>query len=329
MSLFFYDGSQIELAIIGSMMASIGFSGSLVFYDAFMPEIATVDMHDKISARGYSFGYVGSVLLLVLNLVMISKHDLFGIESEQMAMRISFLMVGLWWISFSQIPFKRLPQQERKNAGSGNYLVSGYKELGKVLNQVAKLRDMRIYLVSYFFSNTGVQTVILLASTFASKVIGMEGASLIIVILIIQLVAILGAHLFARVSGKIGNKNALLILLVIWIGICFAAYLTHSQNQFYIVAVVVGLVMGGIQSLSRATFSKLIPTDSPDHASFFSFYDVTYYISVVLGTFSYGFVEQLTNDMRLNTLVMASFFIIGFVFLLFLRFDFKKQGEAQ
>ncbi|MDH5383059.1 MAG: MFS transporter, partial [Cyclobacteriaceae bacterium] len=326
MSLFFYDGSQVELAILASIIASIGFSGSLVFYDAFLPEIATPDKHDQVSAKGYSFGYFGSVLLLVFNLFMIKNYELFGLGNEKEAMQFSFLMVGIWWIAFSQITFYMLKEDSKIINHSESLIYDGYKELKKVFIKFSSLSQIRIFLLSYFFYNTGVQTVILLAATFASKVIGMEGGSLIVLILIIQLVAIIGAYFFAWLSKLIGNKSVLLIMITLWAGVCIAAYYTHSEFQFQIVAGIVGFVMGGIQSLSRATFSKLIPVEETDHASYFSFYNVIYYISIVMGTFSYGLIEQITNNMRYNALLLAVWFVIGFIILLKMKFDFLKKS---
>jgi UMF1 family MFS transporter len=326
--LFFFTGENVEWAIGCSILASIGFSGSLVFYDAFLPEIVSADRFDKVSAQGYSYGYVGSVILLIFNLVMIEFPEIFGIAEENgtLAVRFSFLLVGVWWLGFSTISFSRLPDNVYNRRAQGNIFTEGYKELKKVWKTLKGLRILRTFLGSFFFYNMGVQTVMLLAASFGSKELGMPGDQLILIVLIIQLVGIMGALGFARLSGMKGNRFSLLVMITIWIAICLMAFFIVSTTQFFILAFFVGLVMGGIQSLSRATYAKLIPVNSIDHASYFSFYDVTYYLSTVIGTFSYGLIEQLTGSMRNSTLVLMVYFIIGLFLLISIRLP--KQPPA-
>ncbi|MTI20920.1 MFS transporter [Fulvivirga sp. RKSG066] len=333
MGLYFFEGiNTIEIGIICSVLASIGYSASLVFYDAFLPEITTTDRFDKVSAKGYSLGYIGSVILLVINLAMIMNYELFGFASQGQASRFSFLMVGLWWIGFSQITFSRLKDNVFNRKVEGNVLTEGYKELKKVWMSLKEMRVMKLFLLAFFFYNMGVQTIMYLATLFGSKELKLEGSQLILTILIIQLVAIGGAYFFAFVSAKRGNKFSLQVMVLIWVAICFGAYFVYDQYAFYALAFIVGLVMGGIQSLSRATFAKLIPESSIDHASYFSFYDVTYNISIVLGTFSYGLIEQITGSMRNSTLALMLFFIVGFGFLILskipLKTGFRKKAVA-
>lgn len=314
MGLFFFEGMNIEWGILCSILASIGYAGSVVFYDAFLPEIVTEDRMDATSARGYSMGYYGGVVLLVINLAMIMNWSAFGFPSEGVATRFAFLLVGLWWIGFAQYTFANLPEHRRTPAGK-RLLFHGYHELLKVWRSLAHHPDLRRYLLAYFFFNMGVQTVMYLAATFGSKELKLEAGKLILTVLIIQFVGAIGAHLFARVSRHRGNKQALMIMIGIWIGICGLAYLITNEFEFYAIATLVGLVMGGIQSLSRATYAKLIPANSIDHASYFSFFDVTFNLSIVFGTFSYGLIEQLTGSMRNSTLALATFFIIGMMLL--------------
>lgn len=313
--LFFFTGENIEWGIICSSLASVGFSGSLVFYNAFLNEIVTEDKRDMVSAKGYSYGYVGGVILLVINLVVIQMHDTFGLADEGIASRIAFLTVGVWWIGFSLYAIAKLPENPHGRRPEGHYLTNGYKELRNVWRQAKDMGDMRKYLMAFFFYNMGVQTVMYLAATFGSKELKMESSKLIMTVLLIQFVAIAGSYLFAYISQKRGNIQSLLIMTVIWIGVCLYAYFVTQEVQFFVLASVVGLVMGGIQSLSRATFSKIMPEDTVDTASFFSFYDVTYNLSIVFGTFVYGYVEQVTGNMRNSTLALASFFVIGIIFL--------------
>lgn len=321
--LFFFTGENIEWAIICSVLASIGYSGGLVFYDAFLPEIASEDQFDGVSAKGYAMGYIGSVLLLVVNIAMIQKPEWFGLADSGMASRVSFLTVGLWWMGFSQITFSRLPDNVFGKKPTGSFLFEGYQQLKTVWRSLGLLKVMKLFLMAFFFYNMGVQTVMYLAASFGAKELKLEPSALIATILIIQLVAIGGAYLFAYMSKVKGNKKALLVMVYIWVIICLGAYFVTTENEFYTLAFVVGMVMGGIQSLSRATFSKLIPADTEDHASYFSFYDVTYNLSIVVGTFSYGFIEQLTNNMRNSVLALILFFVVGLGFLLLVRMPNK------
>jgi len=312
---FFTDVSRLELAIVCSVLASIGYSGSLVFYDAFLPEIVTADRYDKTSARGYSMGYYGSVLLMIICLALIMNYEFFHFADEGEASRFSFLLVGIWWIGFSMIPFVLLPDNPFNRKPSGNIWTQGYQELRQVWSALRVQPNLKRYLLAFFFYNMGVQTVMYLATLFGTDVLHLKSDDLILIVLVIQLVGAVGAGLFAYISKLYGNKNALLIMIAIWIVICLAAYLITTKIQFFILAFVVGMVMGGIQSLSRATYSKLIPADTVDTTSYFSFYDVTYNLAIVIGTFSYGLINQITGSMRNSALGLAVFFVIGMAVL--------------
>lgn len=310
-AMFFFEGENVSFGILMAILASIGYSGSLVFYDAYLPEIATPDRFDKLSARGYSLGYAGSVILLVINLLMIEQPGLFGLPDGTLPARISFLTVAIWWISFSQITFKRLPNNPFNKTAKENLLRKGYKELKLVYGRIKGLREMKRYVLAFFFYNAGVQAVMYLASLFGAKELQMEAGELILTVLIIQLVAIVGAYFFAGLSGRRGNIYALVVMNIIWILVCFSAFFVQNSIQFYLLALLVGLIMGGIQSLSRATFSKMIPKETKDHASFFSFYDVTFNVSIVMGTIAYGTIEYFTGSMRFSALGLAVLFIVG------------------
>lgn len=340
--LYFFEGANVEFGIAMATTASLGFAGSLVFYNAFLPEIATEDRFDQLSARGYSLGYIGSVLLLIVVLFFVMNPDLlFSAQIEAAAAqleaegldkktavsqaqtpyvnlitRYSFLMVGLWWIGFAQIPFARLRDLPGKGkAATQELLTKGIRELRKVANVLSGYADMRSYLLAFFLYSVGVQTVMLLAPTFAQGELNIETTGLILIVLIIQLIAIGGAYLFAQLSKYRGNRFSLLTMIGIWLFVCISAYLVQTAEQFYVLAIFVGLVMGGIQSLSRSTFSKLIPEDTLDHASFFSFYDITEKLAIVIGTASFGLIDQLTGSMRNSALVLMVFFVLGGVIL--------------
>jgi UMF1 family MFS transporter len=318
-SLYFFEGmDELALGTIGFIIAMVGFAGGLVFYNAFLPVIVTEDRYDRVSARGFSYGYVGSVILLVTNLVIINFYDKFGFTDAGAATRFSFLMVGIWWIGFALIPFRRLPSDAKKK-NTPDLLKKGTQELRKVWGAVKNEKNTKNFLFSFFCYSAGVQTVLYLAGTFAEKELQFATVELITIILILQVVAIAGAVGFARLSEWKGNKIALIVMLLIWIAICLLGYLVQAKAQFYAIAAAVGLVMGGIQSLSRSTYSKLIPEETKDPTSYFSFYDVLEKVAIILGTFSFGIVEQLTGSMRLSLLVLGLFFVVGLLILLSVR----------
>lgn len=313
--LYFFTQETTTLAVICFWLSLIGWSGSIVFYNSYLPDIATEDQFDRVSARGFSMGYIGSVLLMILNLLVILKREWFGNISEGLASRLAFLTVGIWWIAFAQIPFNRLPDGLKKaGRNSGNYLLNGFKELRLVWHDLQSQPLAKRFLVAFFVYNMAVQTVMYVATIFGSDELKLPGDSLIITILLIQLVAIPGAYGFARLSAWLGNTNGLMVAVVIWIFICTGAYFVQTQTQFFMLASVVGLVMGGIQSLSRSTYSKLIPPTT-DTASYFSFYDVTEKASIVFGTFIYGLIEQLTGSMRNSILALLVLFVVGLALL--------------
>ncbi|MCB9035979.1 MAG: MFS transporter [Lewinellaceae bacterium] len=326
LSLYFFKGmDQLAVGTIGFMIAMIGFAGGLVFYNAFLPVIVTEDQYDRVSARGFSFGYIGSVILLVCNLLMITFYDKFGFADQGAATRFAFLTVGFWWIGFALIPFKRLPSDEKQKA-TPDLLKRGAQELRKVWGKVKHQKNIKHFLFSFFCYSAGVQTVLFLAATFAEKELHFATAELIGVVLILQLVAIVGATSFARLSEWKGNKVALVTILLIWVAICLVGYFVQAKVQFYGIAASVGLVMGGIQSLSRSTYSKLIPEGTKDPTSYFSFYDVLEKTAIIIGTFSFGFVEQVTGSMRVSLLVLGSFFIVGLLILLTVEI---KRAEVE
>ncbi|AKD04166.1 MFS transporter [Pontibacter korlensis] len=329
--LYFFTAETFTLSVILFVLATIGFSGSIVFYNAYLPEIATQDQYDRLSAKGFSMGYVGSVILLVFNLMMIMKPEWFGIAADNTSLppRIAFLSTGIWWFGFAQYTFFHLPGNVYQRKPQGSWILNGFKELKHVLEQVKDLPLLKRFLLAYFFYNMGVQTVMYLAAIFGEVELRLPSEVLIVTILIIQLVAIAGAYAFARLSGKYGNIVALIIAVCIWIGICIGAYFTHGELQFYALAAVVGSVMGGIQSLSRSTYSKLIPANTIDHASYFSFYDVTEKVSIVLGTLAYGLITQLTGSMRNSILALIIFFILGLLFLFLMRGKSKFIAQSE
>jgi UMF1 family MFS transporter len=318
-SMFFFTKEHVGLGLLASVVASIGYCGSIVFYNAYLPEIAAEEDQDRVSAKGFALGYIGSVLQMLVCLAFIMLNDQRGWGLGTLPVRISFLSVGIWWAGFAQISFRWLPASKKpEQRPQHNLLTNGFYELKKVWGQLQAYPALKRFLRSFFFYNMGVQTVMYLAVYFAADELKMKSAELIITILIIQLVAIAGAYLFSLISKKTSNIFALGVLIIIWIGICLAAYFTYSVNQFYAVAFTVGMVMGGIQSLSRSTYSKLLP-DTTDTASYFSFYDVCDKVGTVLGTLSFGYVGEFLGGMRNSVLSLMTFFFIGFVLLMFVN----------
>ncbi|RYE24468.1 MAG: MFS transporter [Sphingobacteriales bacterium] len=324
-ALYFFKSNTLELGVVLFAIAAIGYCGSLVFYNAFLPEIATEDERDALSARGFSYGYIGSVLLQIVCFVFVLAPGIFGITDESFPPRLSFLLVGIWWLVFAQISFRRLPKgQPVDGAGNRSVIAGGFHELGKVWQQMKAMPVLRTYLGAFFLYSMGVQTVMLAATLFGSKEMKLETTQLITTILIIQLVAIAGATLMAKLSQKFGNLKVLFFVLFIWIGVCISAYYITTATQFYIIGGVVGLVMGGIQSLSRSTYAKLMP-ETNDTASFFSFYDVTEKIAIVIGMFSFGFIEEATGSMRNSILALIGFFAAGAIILYLAIVKAKKE----
>lgn len=318
MSLFFFDPIYIELGMLSVFLASVGFWNSLVFYNAFLPEIAEQIDQDKISAKGFTMGYFGSMLLLIICLIIVmSVPD--ELNSKTEAMRYCFLLVGLWWVGFSQFTYKVLPHNVFNKKVEKGILWRGFKELKKVYSEFSKTIRLKRYLTAFFFFNTGVQTVMLMATIFANKEIDWPGGNgstgLIIAILLIQILGALGAFVMSKLSQKIGNIKTLIVSVSIWILLCCLAYYVKKPIEFYLLASGVGLVMGGVQAIARSTYSKFLPVTT-DHASYFSFYDVTEKIGIVLGTFFFGFVESLTGSIRYSVISVAVFFIVG-LFMLF------------
>ncbi len=360
--LFFFDKTNLAFGIVCFMMAAMGFVGSLVFYNAYLPEIAAPQDRDRISAKGFAFGYAGSVLMQIIGFALI----IFMKGQEGKATQITFLLVGIWWICFAQIAFSRLPAPEMRERKKGNIFKDGFTEVKKVFAEVRHLPVLKRFLRGFFFYSMGVQTVMLAATLFGSKLLNLEDSKLIITVVIIQLVAIAGAIVMSRLSARFGNLKVLMGVVFLWIFICIAAYriatsaeplhgfheqinMLKAQQQdaqrnnntsltasldneillmqtklqpqqqpieygFYSLALAVGLVMGGIQSLSRSTYSKLMP-ETKDTASYFSYYDLTEKIALAIGILSFGYIEEFTGSMKNSVLSLIIFFAIGLIWL--------------
>jgi UMF1 family MFS transporter len=321
--MFFFDKNNVTLGLVCFMMAGIGFYGSQVFYNSYLPEIAAEKDMDRISAKGFTMGYIGSVIMQMIGFGLV-----IAMPDNPLPLKITFLLVGLWWIAFAQITFNRLPTTPKNESKSKKHaLVNGFHELRIVWDQLKHMPTMKRYLAAFFFYSMGVQTVMLIAIDFGIKELKLENIKLIVTAVIIQLVAIVGAFFMSRLSAVFGNIKVLIFTVMLWISVCIAGYFMQTEMHFYIIASLVGLVMGGIQSLSRSTYSKLMP-ETKDTTSFFSFYDVTEKMAIVIGLFSFGLIEGITGNMRNSILALIVFFVLGLLFLFF-TYNAQQKKELQ
>ncbi len=342
--LFFFSPEHLELSMLAVLFASIGYWSSIVFYNAYLPEIAPPEEQDALSAKGYVRGYVGSVLLLVLILVMIQVIDE-GLTAW------SFILVAVWWAGFAQITFRKLPKTSNTKILEGNIWSKGFHELRGVWRQMSGLTRLKRYLLAFFIFSMAVQTIMLMAQFFGMKEVhtysdptgvgyglypqliiretGLSTTQLIVAIILVQLIAVPGAWLFSRGSSKLGNVRMLIIALISWIFVClFAYFIVDTPNEFYVAAGWIGFMMGGTQSLSRSTYSKMLPETS-DHTSFFSFYDVLEKLGIVIGMLAFGYIEGLTGSMRNSVLSLVVFFVLGLVALFFIPSEAKySSGQS-
>ncbi|WP_312901151.1 MFS transporter [Chryseobacterium taichungense] len=382
MGLAMFTGMHnVFLGLLFSITASVGFWGSLVFYNSFLPDIATRDKQDALSAKGYVYGYIGSVVLVIICLVLIQVVAKGNPEKQLLFTRVSFLLTGAWWFGFSQYTFKHLPQfgdvKEKlpkdlvllnyknifkKHEEQGGFFevlkdnLCFYKDIGKesfnelfkVGKELFKHRNLKFFLSSFFFYSVGMQTIFLMATLFGKSEINLPQDKLIGTLLVIQIEAIIGAVIFSRLSRKIGNKNVISIAVILWIVACIWAYFLNKENptveyQFYGVAAVVGLVMGGLQAMSRSTYSKLLPENSMENTTFFSFYDVLEKIAIIVGTFVFAlFIDKYdslkeifakidiilpsASGMRFAAFSMAIFFFVGLILIRFLKLTPPKNN---
>lgn len=329
MGLFFFTIDTLELSIILYGLAAMGYIGGVAFNNAYLPLIATPDRQDEVSAKGFAYGYVGCVTLQLICFIFVFKPEWFGITDPSFPARFSFLLVGLWWLGFSFIPFRVLPKDRpHKHKGEVSIFKKATGEFAKVLKAVKANPYIKRFLPAYFFYSMGVQTLMIVAAAFGEKVLQLGASKLIATILLIQLVAIAGATGMSFLSRFIGNVRVLMINVFLWVLICLSAYYLAYEWQFYLLAAMVGLLMGGIQSMSRSTYSKYIPQGTKDTVSYFSFYDVSEKVAIVLGLFSFALIEQMTNNIRNSALMLSLFFIIGLLLLINVRRVEKKQTST-
>lgn len=336
-SLYFFDEAHLERSMISIVLACVGFWCSYAFSNSFLPELAEPDEQDKLSAKGFSFGYVGSILLLLINLGMVMSQET-GAEKVAM-MRWSFVSVAVWWIAFAHYTFYHLPEKKKNTKFDSSIIGNGFRELRGVWRNLKKTARLKRYLISFFVFSMGVQTIMQMASLFGTKevtridengnqVVGLEDGQLIVAVLLVQLIAIPGAMVFSYASRKLGNLQTLKIALIVWGCVClFAYFVVHSPVEFYIAAGAIGFIMGGTQALARSTYSKFLP-ETTDNASYFSFYDVTEKVGLIIGLLAFGYLEGAFGSMRMSILALITFFVIGFILILFVPKEEKEVVQS-
>ena len=318
--LYWFELETIQLGLILYMLALVGLWGSLVFYNSYLTDITYPEQTNIVSAKGFAMGYIGSVILLIVNLIMITYYEQFNLSSEVQAMKYSFVLVGLWWLLFSQYSFYHLPRGNKGVKLPKNIIWNGFRELKGVYKIIRSSKKFTRFLTAFFIFSFSLQTIIFIASYFGVTEIEWSSSSeqtagLIISVILIQIIAIVGAILFTKAADKFGNIVVLTIAIASWSIICGYAYFITTPIQFYLIAGFVGFLMGGTQTIARATYSLFIP-ETKDTTSFFSFYDVTEKIGIVIGMVLYGLAAQITGNIRFSILIFMFFFLLGAILLL-------------
>jgi UMF1 family MFS transporter len=331
--LYFFDKQHQWIGVVGAVVASIGFSGSLVFYNGFLSELVPKRLHDKVSAKGFSYGYLGSSILLLVVIILDKSKGLIGIDSPTQMFRIGFVLVGLWWFGWARWTFSVLPKGSKSDLPKKEMISKGFTELKKVWNQIKCLPRLKRFLSAFFIIDLGVQTIVIIAPVFAMEVFGLKGGELVPLVLIMQFLGIAGAFLFSKVSKRYGNIAGLMGPSFVYLLVCVIACFADQKWMIYLIAGLIGFAMGGIQSLFRSTYSKLLP-ETQDHASFFSFFDITEKVAIVAGLFVYGGIETYTSGMtigfaeRIGVATLGIFFIIGLILLRKLK-NFKSLDPSE
>ena len=312
--LYFVKSGHWFLASVLYIIGRIGFSGGNLFYDSFLPHIAKEDKVDKISTLGYAWGYLGGGLLLAINLSMIMNPTIFGIEDPQLAPRISFISVGLWWAIFSIPIFKYVsePQLKYKLVEKKNVILIGFRRVKQTLKEIRSFRQVFLFLLAFWFYNDGIGTIMVMAVIFGSE-IGIGQEHLIGAILTVQFLGIPFTILFGKLAQKITAKRAIYLGLIVYTLIAIGGYFMTSALHFWLLAIGVGMVQGGTQALSRSLFSQMTPKSKS--AEFFGFFDISQKFSGIVGPAIFGLIAYLAGSSRPSIFALIVFFIGG-MFLL-------------
>ncbi len=288
----------------------IGFGGGNIFYDSLLPHVARADEIDNVSAGGYAYGYLGGGILLAINLLMILKPAFFGIPDAEWGSRISFITVGIWWAIFSIPIFKNVsePRTIISKDESPNPFLAGYKRVKKTFKDIKKFKELAKFLVAFWIYNDGVGTIIIMAVIFGAE-IGIGRTHLIGAILLVQFLGFPFTLIFGRLPKRIGTKNSILIALGVYSIIAVLGYFMRAPLHFWLLAVLVSLVQGGTQALSRSMYGSMSPPSKS--AEFFGFYNVSSKFAGIVGPFLFGIVGQLTGTSRISIVAIVLFFVIG------------------
>ena len=322
------------------LIANLAFGASIVFYNSYLPDIASEDQRDRVSSFGWAMGYLGDGILLVLNLAFYLLHDKLGVPTD-LAVRINLASAGVWWISFSFFTWMRLrSRQAAKKLPQGqSYVGVGFRQLWGTIREMKNFPETVKFLIAYFLYNDGIQTVISVSATFAAAPIlrggiGMDQSTLTIVILMIQFMAFGGALLWGRLAGWVGAKRSIIVSLVIWSAVVIFAYFGLQGDsrvvQFFIMGACIALVLGGSQAISRSLFAQIIP--SGKQAEYYSFYEISDKGTSWFGPLLFGLMNQMFGSLRPAILSLIFFFIVGLAILPFVNVnkamaDVKKFEE--
>ena len=322
---------DVWLAIIIYICTQVCFIGGNVFYDAFLPELASEDKLDSVSAKGFAYGYIGGSIQFGIALVLVSMHRIFGIQDQTMAVRIAMGMSGLWWAGWTLVTIKylkeqetqhELPEQYRHLPKIIGYISLGFSRLLTTANKVGNFKNLTLFLIAYMVYNDGIHTVTSMGTIYGKEELGLTNTHLMVTLLLIQLVAFIGALIFGRVANRIGARRSVMVSLVLWSAVVIYGYFIHTATEFFILGITVGFVLGGTQALSRSFYGAMIPENAS--AEFYGFYSVFSKFSAILGPFTFGIIRQITGTARLAIISLMVFFILGFILLAFVNEEKAK-----
>ena len=330
--LYFCKSGDVGLTIALFMGTQVCFVAGNVFYDAFLPQIASEDKLDSVSAKGYAFGYVGGSLqfAIALGLVAMQKTP----EDQAMAARIGMAMTGIWWAGWTLLTMKylkevkipyELPEAYRDRPKSLAYLALGISRTVATAKRVGRFKHLTLFLVAYMIYNDGIHTVTSMATIYGTEELRLSTTALMVTLLLVQVVAIGGALVFSRIANRIGAKHAVMCALVLWSGVVTYGYFIHTATEFFVLGIIVGVVLGGTQALSRSFYGAMIPEQAS--AEFYGFYSVFSKFSSIWGPVTFGFIKQITGSARLAIISLMIFFIVGLILLGFVDEEKAKADK--
>ena len=330
--LYFCKSGDVGLTIALFMGTQVCFVAGNVFYDAFLPQIASEDKLDSVSAKGYAFGYVGGSLqfAIALGLVAMQKTP----EDQAMAARIGMAMTGIWWAGWTLLTMKylkevkipyELPEAYRDRPKILAYLALGISRTVATAKRVGRFKHLTLFLVAYMIYNDGIHTVTSMATIYGTEELRLSTTALMVTLLLVQVVAIGGALVFSRIANRIGAKHAVMCALVLWSGVVTYGYFIHTATEFFVLGIIVGVVLGGTQALSRSFYGAMIPEQAS--AEFYGFYSVFSKFSSIWGPVTFGFIKQITGSARLAIISLMIFFIVGLILLGFVDEEKAKADK--